>query len=280
MVPLLVSTNLRDFYSHEDHAALHDVTSAITYAREVNVTSTTPETASVDGGQTFQLRLDQPIEAIPQLACFVADMTFEDLLISADRRTVFCKTFQFRPGFASIGLTLNARSLSLSGSQIIFAMNPVVLSVEPMSAVAEGGTVMHVEGSGLTANGPLCRFNKVHPIPATFVSSKLVKCESLPLQEGVSLVEAGSDNLVSIGTQQLASHAVLEAEGLSMLDGSEQGGDVLTVHAEILEGEGVFCRFGPLGPIAANPVAADHAQCVSPAHMPAKIPVELSWLPR
>ena len=41
-----------------------------------------------------------------------------------------------------------------------------------------------------------------------------------------------------------------------MLDGSEQGGDVLPVHAEILEGEGVFCRFGTLGPIAANPVAA------------------------
>ena len=128
-------------------------------------------------------------------------------------------------------------------------------------------------------DGVMCAFGNGPPSSAAFVSSALVRCESLDHEEGIVGVAVSADDFGRIGSSAAFEYAA--APRVVSLgkrtSGSQEGGTLFSV--SMMNGESALelsCRVGTLAPVAATRVSSSQIACAMPAHRPGLVPVEIS----
>ena len=184
-------------------------------------------------------------------------------------------------GFTTIGLATETAQLSTGQPEFEFLPVPDALVATPNAASRLGGTVITLSGRDFGVGGgalPLIRFGDGGlVVPARVVSSVLVMVETPVATAAPSdappakLVVAVSnvDAVFAPGAHEAPFTAVTATRLLSATPGggSVRGGTVTMLSGQgFSSGDPQFCRFGTLGPIAADFVSDVVLRCTSPAH--------------
>jgi hypothetical protein len=165
----------------------------------------------------------------------------------------------------------------------------VVHRLTPIGGPETGGTVVQVIGLNLPNSPTLgCSFDthtsNAVAVRARYVSSTMVECVSPPhtMADGVrvDLTEDGviltEDDAITGGAVTFAYHASTTVRQLFPNAGPTAGGTSVTVFGTNFVRSGLLsCKFG-LVQVPAAFVSAVELTCISPAHAPATIAIEVS----
>jgi hypothetical protein len=183
-------------------------------------------------------------------------------------------------GFTTIGLATDAAQLSTGQPEFEFLPVPDALVATPNAASRLGGTVIMLSGRDFGLGGgalPLIRFGDGGLVPARVVSSVLVMVETPAATAAPSdapptrlgLAVSNVDAVFPPGAHEAPFTTVTATRLLSATPGggSVGGGTVTMLSGQgFSSGDSQFCRFGTLGPIAADFVSEVVLRCTSPAH--------------
>ena len=188
-------------------------------------------------------------------------------------------------GFTAISLATDAAQLtrdsSLGVADFEFLPVPDALVATPNAASRLGGSVTTLSGRDFGVGGgalPLIRFGDGGlVVPARLVSSVLITVETpvaiaapsdaLPVRLGLAV--SNVDAVFAPGAHEAPFTYVTATRLLSATPGggSVRGGTVTMLSGQgFSSGDAQFCRFGTLGPIAADFVSEVVLRCTSPAH--------------
>jgi hypothetical protein len=194
---------------------------------------------------------------------------------------VSCVTPVAASGFTSFEIRMGDGELATNTIAFAFDVDPEVTSVDPPAGSSSGGTVVSLTGHHMTDhNRPLCRFGRSSPSLAYFVSSALMRCESVEHVEGFAHVEVS----VSDEGQQYSKNAIAfgfspdpRVLGVMPDEGVELGGTSLHVHGAYFA-PGSVVRIGSVAPISARWLSGEVLETISLAYHPAgiRVPVEVS----
>ena len=188
-------------------------------------------------------------------------------------------------GFTAISLATDAAQLtrdsSLGVADFEFLPVPDALVATPNAASRLGGSVITLSGRDFGVGGgalPLIRFGDGGlVVPARLVSSVLITVETPvaiaapsdapPVRLGLAV--SNVDAVFAPGAHEAPFTYVTATRLLSATPGggSVRGGTVTMLSGQSFSsGDAQFCRFGTLGPIAADFVSEVVLRCTSPAH--------------
>ena len=270
-VPLRLSRNHRDFALGAGNLTYHDLNEA---------EFTLPPVGQVFGGQSVYLYLEGPIlhDRLPM--CLFGD-SLEEQSVSTDAfsphggEILHCLSPPLTAGFAALELAFDFFQFTATGSQFMFQSPPTVDLLQPVSILSEGGTVVYIRGLNFIGFTE-CNFNEEVFGRVVFISSTLIICEAPATGTGEVSLEIRTESSAVLLNQMMVSVAGVPLEGLSGTQGSVQGGIFVSVYGNFLENQQTTCKFGTVGPISSRQVGADYISCLSPAHAPATVPVEVS----
>ena len=270
-VPLLLSRNHRDFALGAGNLTYHDLNEA---------EFTLPPVGQVFGGQSVYLYLEGPIlhERLPM--CLFGDSLEKQsvstgVLSPHGGEILHCLSPPLTAGFAALELAFDFFQFTVTGSQFMFQSPPAVDQVQPVSILAEGGTVVRVRGLNFIGLNE-CNFNEEVFGRVVAISSALIICEAPAAGTGEVSLEIRTEGSAILLNQKMVSVAGVLLEGLSGTQGSVKGGVFVSVYGNFLENQQATCKFGAVGPISSRQVGADYISCLSPAHAPTTVPVEVS----
>ena len=270
-VPLRLSRNHRDFALGAGNLTYHDLNEA---------EFTLPPVGQVFGGQSVYLYLEGPIlhDRLPM--CLFGD-SLEEQSVSTGvfsphgGEILHCLSPPLTAGFTALELAFDFFQFTATGSQFMFQSPPTVDLVQPVSILGEGGTVVRIRGLNFIGFSE-CNFNEAVFGRVASISSTLIICEAPATGTGEVSLEIRTESSAVLLNQMMFSVAGVPLEGLSGTQGSVQGGVFVSVYGNFLENQQTTCKFGTVGPISSRQVGADYMSCLSPAHAPATVPVEVS----
>ena len=252
-VPLLLSRNHRDFALGAGNLTYHDLNEA---------EFTLPPVGQVFGGQSVYLYLEGPIlhERLPM--CLFGDslekQSFSTGVLSPHGGEILhCLSPPLTAGFAALELAFDFFQFTVTGSQFMFQSPPAVDQVQPVSILAEGGTVVRVRGLNFIGLNE-CNFNEEVFGRVVAISSALIICEAPAAGTGEVSLEIRTEGSAILLNQKMVSVAGVLLEGLSGTQGSVKGGVFVSVYGNFLENQQATCKFGAVGPISSRQVGADY----------------------
>ena len=270
-VPLRLSRNHRDFALGAGNLTYHDLNEA---------EFTLPPVGQVFGGQSVYLYLEGPIlhDRLPM--CLFGDRLEEQSVSTGafsphGGEILHCLSPPLTAGFAALELAFDFFQFTATGSQFMFQSPPTVDLLQPVSILSEGGTVVYIRGLNFIGFTE-CNFNEEVFGRVVFISSTLIICEAPATGTGEVSLEIRTESSAVLLNQMMVSVAGVPLEGLSGTQASVQGGIFVSVYGNFLENQQTTCKFGTVGPISSRQVGADYISCLSPAHAPATVPVEVS----
>ena len=276
-VPLGLHSNAADY-------DMHDV--SFTYTPPPNITSIYPTVGVVRGGTRVT------VDGVNFPSSGRAMCKFGSIPVAALSRTanqIVCAAPSMRAGMATMEVSINKQDFTITGTQFQFVVPPTVLSINPKSGSARGGTIIAVNGDHFNTEGDFdegtnCVFSNFTSDGSSdttyVVSSRLLKCEAPASDLGKSNLELsvnGFDTTIDMQAFRFAQSP--EVEGLYPLAGSEQGGGILVMHGSYLgfvDSADVMCRVGTISGVHASHVSTDEISCLMPAHAPGNVPVEIT----
>ena len=191
--------------------------------------------------------------------------------------TVACLSPPQPAGFVSFDIHAGAVG---GASSFSFDVGPEIFGISPNSGLSTGGTVVSVLGRHmLDARASLCRFGSDAPVGATFVSSALIRCETGAAYDTIAEVSVGSEDSL----QFMPSTTIFEFEraprllSISQVEGVQAGGATVAITVDsVPHPRALACRIGTIGPVSAKSAGEQTVECVSPAHKPELVPIDLS----
>jgi hypothetical protein len=189
-------------------------------------------------------------------------------------------------GFVALEASLLGGNYSAnSGVHFQYLQPPLVIVSWPAKAVAGGGTVISLRGRDLGAGGATLhvrfssgmRDDAVVQSPSRFVSSAFITVEVPADASGTPAPAMGRDEF-GVDAADFAHVPSPRLLAAAPALGSVRGGtSVSFAGTGFAAGEAHFCRFGSVGPIAAEFVSDVLLRCKSPAHAPgAPVPLGVS----
>ena len=207
--------------------------------------------------------------------------------VSAPAAAAACAAPPHAPGFVALDVApADGGDRTESGLSFLYSPLAEVSLVLPPASLAGGGSVLTVLGLDLLGERSQWVTFGVEAAPARFVSSVLLTVEAPPAP--VALMAAGARS-VTVAVEYAgngvdwertaASHryeAPVALTAAAPATGSQRGGTAVTFTGSSFSlGEPVWCRFGTIGPLAAEVVSPAVVRCNSPAHDGAVVPVAL-----
>ena len=191
--------------------------------------------------------------------------------------TVACLSPPQPAGFVSFDIHAGAVG---GASSFSFDVGPEIFGISPNSGLSTGGTVVSVLGRHmLDARASLCRFGSDAPVGATFVSSALIRCDTGAAYDTIAEVSVGSE----YSLQFMPSTTIFEFEraprllSISQVEGVQAGGATVAITVDsVPHPRALACRIGTIGPVSAKSAGEQTVECVSPAHKPELVPIDLS----
>jgi hypothetical protein len=185
---------------------------------------------------------------------------------------VACESPSWGSGAESVSIHVTAnRGVDVSETRALFefVVGEEVSSVSPSRGPVGGGSLVSVVGSGFRFTGALqCRFG-LSSVPAVYVSSTEVRCETPELPAGVVDVRVSSNGVdFSSSSSEFEFVRVARISSVSPSVGSVSGGTRVSVMGSGFEDrEGMKCRFGESSSSSIVPatfVSMNELECVSP----------------
>jgi hypothetical protein len=200
--------------------------------------------------------------------------------------SVICEVPPSTAGWTSVTLRMGDGELSTNDFSFGFEVGAQITHLSPDSGPVSGSTVVYLTGRHMVGhNGPLCRFGASPPSSADFVSSALIKCESTDHSQGYAEVEASMNDHGQQFTTSGASFGFATAPRLLGLGGStegagaQHGGTLLQLwltDADTHDARALECRVGTVSPMASQSVSLYEINCLTPAHAPGRVPVDVT----
>jgi len=270
-VPLEASSNYRDY--SEGHVLF-------SYFGIPRVTALAPASGGISGGQEVAVS-GESFQVLSPLHCrfgltVVAGASMSDAL-------AVCFTPPHAAGFVSLEVTVNNGNYTTDGHYFEYTEMPVVGRILPANGRAGGGTVVTLVGDNFVHARTSCRFGVDAEAPATFVSTTLVSCEAPRVDlnyefvEGPLAVEASTNGQdYSRNYNLFRFSAASTVTTVTPSSGPTRGGTFVTVSgANFLSDDDLYCKFGPIAPVAAQALQDGQLRCRTPAHSEAQVPVEI-----
>jgi hypothetical protein len=147
----------------------------------------------------------------------------------------------------------------------------------PSSGLSTGGTTVTLFGQNFHS-GAACNFGDAQPMPAVFVSSKEIRCQTTPSVSGQVVLTISNDNVVytSEGTFFTFERALI-AQQVEPAQVSAQGGSTVHVGVKGLTDDiDAQCVFGQTVYVTAESAASGMVECVTPASISGNTTVQIS----
>ena len=273
-----------------------------TYQREVVVTTAKPGRAPVSGGTQLTIQghhfqasnmLRCRLDAVPSDGAVDdgADAPAPVVVVArwVSSTTVICAVPAAAPGLVAISVSNNGVDFSSSTAAFEYVPVVAVSGVAPAMGPVVGGTLVEVTGANFVYSPTLaCRFGALATVPAVYMSSTKLLCQS-PSQvagpQAVTVTTNGVDysqpgDVVFTFYHPPTVSAVVPASG--PVGGGTTASVMGAGFSAIDNPGGVFCRFGHASAavLAQAAVVSDtEVRCVvpqSPGGSPKAVPVEVS----
>jgi hypothetical protein len=259
VLPIALASNIRE---------LEFTVSHLSYVLQPALLDATPSEAWLDGDTEVALRFDvflqnSLIRCIFDAAFCTTTQTGADFLL--------CSSPAHTAGFAAVLLQVGEGSSEVSDQVFLYRQHATVFSLAPIAGPTGGGTMLHVSGAHFSEVGAVCIFGVDGAIrmPAQFVSSVHIRCQTPPRSPGHDTVEV--DELAGVArgsnTRQPPHFEFLpDATILSSQPerGDTNGGTAVVVVCTVSQ---THCRFGSIAPVFGRVQGSDELVCVSPAHV-------------
>ncbi len=241
-----------------------------------------PYDGSASGGTRVELTgtgLAQLLQGVSPLLCRF------DLLAAAASvgsptpagATAWCIAPPHSPGFVALEVSLFGGNHSASADvQFNFLPAPLVIRAWPAKARSDGGTLVSLRGRDLGVGAApgadvLVRFPGKEPDDGgppsrgRLVSSVLITVEAPPEAGGAS----SDATTASVDTADFAYVAAPRLLAAAPMLGSVRGGTVVSLAGVgFVAADAHVCRFGSVGPVAAEYISDSVVRCTTPAHAP------------
>ena len=258
--PLSVSMNHRDYVTFSN---------SFTFLSSLVVDAIAPFQVSSAGSSHVSITVQSVVQT-PELACKFGSHKVPGL---AGTNAVTCVA-PAGIGFVSVAVASNGQDFQYS----VFASDSVQLELKdvieitriaPRVGAIGGGTLVHIEGEHLLQDNPVCRFGTT-TVAATHVSSALMICETPSMFEGAYALDV---SVVATAVELAMKPQFLfdpppVVTALSPSMGLVEGGTTVTAAGHSFsDSHDLACKFGSIGPVVGEWIAADEYRCLAPAHV-------------
>ena len=258
--PLSVSMNHRDYVTFSN---------SFTFQSSLVVDAIAPSQVSSAGSSHVSITVPSVVQT-PELACKFGSHKVPGL---AGTNVVSCVA-PAGIGFVTVAVASNGQdfqySVSASDSVQLELKNVIEITrIAPRVGAIGGGTLVHIEGEHLLQDNPVCRFGTT-TVAATHVSSALMICETPSMFEGAYALDV---SVVATAVELAMKPQFLfdpppVVTALSPSMGLVEGGTTVTAAGHSFsDSHDLACKFGPIGPVVGEWIAADEYRCLAPAHV-------------
>ena len=258
--PLSVSMNHRDYVTFSN---------SFTFQSSLVVDAIAPSQVSSAGSSHVSITVPSVVQT-PELACKFGSHKVPGL---AGTNVVSCVA-PAGIGFVTVAVASNGQdfqySVSTSDSVQLELKNVIEITrIAPRVGAIGGGTLVHIEGEHLLQDNPVCRFGTT-TVAATHVSSALMICETPSMFEGAYALDV---SVVATAVELAMKPQFLfdpppVVTALSPSMGLVEGGTTVTAAGHSFsDSHDLACKFGPIGPVVGEWIAADEYRCLAPAHV-------------
>ena len=235
-----------------------------------------PSSGSIEGGTTVTIE-GANFDSTASLACLFGNIPVAAHIV--DHLRLLCKVPPTTvPGNVDLALSMGASPLRLSSSiAFAYAMPSAVVSADPYSGPATGGT--HVKVTGSFPGGPYeCLFGDIRVSPSLAMSDRLV-CISPehPVRPVPFVVLHQNVSVPAPHRLEFFFHSTIRVLGVRPSEGYTTGGTRVTVFGGVFAAQAEqFCAFGNSETQAAMVLSSTALLCLSPPHEPATATVKVS----
>ena len=263
-----ISTNQRDFTTGE---------TKFLYQELSGVDAASPAQLPDTGGShvSVHLALAHPAE-LPK--CRFGSHTAPGLL-EAGSGYMSCVSPAGSPGFVAVHVARNGEDFEhlppgkVEANAVIVEMK-VAMEIDlvyPEVGFRGGGSVVRVSGNHMVFDDVRCKFGSIIG-PAHAISSALLLCET-PEHEAITvaleLAVAAATAIEPLVRPNFIFDELPVVTGVNPSGGPVEGGNTVTAAGyHFSEMHDMGCRFGTIGPVAGEWIAADEFRCSAPAHVP------------
>ena len=155
---------------------------------------------------------------------------------------------------------------------------PWIESISPQHGPLSGETLVTINGKRLNGTSTYCKFGESKIVTATSSSYGVAECRSPPHSAGYVAIEISHNGIdfSTSGVQFLFTGSAI-VTGIYPSSGSESGGTNITISGNDFMQKGLLqCIFDKRYVVPAKWIARSAITCVTPAHQPGIISVEVS----
>ena len=155
---------------------------------------------------------------------------------------------------------------------------PWIESISPQHGPLSGETLVTISGKRLNGTSTYCKFGESKIVTATSSSYGVAECRSPPHSAGYVAIEISHNGIdfSTSGVQFLFTGSAV-VTGIYPSSGSESGGTNITISGNDFMQKGLLqCIFDKNYVVPAKWIARSAITCVTPAHQPGIISVEVS----